>query len=113
MNTTAHNQALSKSDALAQAKDFLLQYYSDTVNHAEPKVGHAEREREVLRELMMNGTYELTHDETEWGARMAWRNAPRCPARIIWKKLRVFDRVSEIRPQEKIYQYFVFPSETH
>merc|ERR550517_923170 len=40
----------------------------------------------------MNGTYELTHDETEWGARMAWRNAPRCPARIIWKKLRVFDK---------------------
>ena len=23
---------------------------------------------------------------------MAWRNAPRCPARIIWKKLQVFDQ---------------------
>ena len=23
---------------------------------------------------------------------MAWRNAPRCPARVIWKKLHVFDK---------------------
>ena len=34
----------------------------------------------------------MTHDELVWGARMAWRNAPRCPARVIWKKLTVFDK---------------------
>ena len=37
-------------------------------------------------------TYEFTHDELVWGARMAWRNAPRCPARVIWKNLTVFDK---------------------
>ena len=34
----------------------------------------------------------MTHDELVWGARMAWRNAPRCPARVIWKNLTVFDK---------------------
>ena len=34
----------------------------------------------------------MTKDELKWGARMAWRNAPRCPARAIWKKLTVFDQ---------------------
>ena len=37
-------------------------------------------------------TYLMTKDELIWGARMAWRNAPRCPARVIWKKLTVFDK---------------------
>ena len=34
----------------------------------------------------------MTHDELVWGARMAWRNAARCPARVIWKNLTVFDK---------------------
>ena len=34
----------------------------------------------------------MTHDELVWAARMAWRNAPRCPARVIWKNLTVFDK---------------------
>ena len=34
----------------------------------------------------------MTRDELVWGARMAWRNASRCPARSIWKKLTVFDK---------------------
>ena len=37
-------------------------------------------------------TYTMTHDELVWGARMAWRNAARCPARVIWKNLTVFDK---------------------
>ena len=37
-------------------------------------------------------TYTMTRDELVWGARMAWRNASRCPARSIWKKLTVFDK---------------------
>ena len=60
-------------------------------NHETPQTGFEERQAEVLSELKMNKTYELTKDELKWGARMAWRNAPRCPARIIWKKQQVFD----------------------
>ena len=36
-----------------------------------------------------------TQDELEWGARTAWRNAPRCPARVVWKRLTVFDKVGD------------------
>ena len=52
------------------------------------------RESECVVVLFRVGqTYCLTADELEWGARTAWRNAPRCPARVVWKKLTVFDKV--------------------
>merc|ERR1711892_718683 len=92
MNTTAANKPLALDKALAQAKDFLRQYYADTTHHAKPEKGLQERQVEVLAELREKKTYDLTSDELEWGARMAWRNAPRCPARIVWKKLHVFDK---------------------
>ena len=38
------------------------------------------------------GSYEMTNDELVWGTRMAWRNASRCPARAVWKNLKVFDK---------------------
>ena len=58
--------------------------------HGQP--GRGGRRREVvLEELETRGYYKLTKDELVWGARTAWRNAPRCPAMVIWKKLIVFD----------------------
>ena len=35
--------------------------------------------------------YHLTPEELEHGAKLAWRNAPRCPGRIQWKNLKLFD----------------------
>ena len=32
---------------------------------------------------------------------MAWRNAPRCPARIVWKRLTVFDKVRDKAVKKK------------
>ena len=93
MNTDPHNKPLSTDAAINQAKDFLQQYYSDTLNHEKPSQPQAVREKEVLEQLRLTGSYSLTRDELVWGARMAWRNAPRCPARVIWKKLTVFDKV--------------------
>ena len=92
MNTAAANKPLSLETKIVQAKDFLREYYSDKINHEEPKQSQYEREREVLRHLHQRGTYDLTHDELVWGARTAWRNAPRCPARVVWKNLAVFDK---------------------
>ena len=92
MNTDPHNKPLSADGALSQAKDFLQQYYGDTVNHETPSQSRAAREKEVVQQLRLTGSYSLTRDELVWGARMAWRNAPRCPARVIWKRLTVFDR---------------------
>ncbi|KAG7170858.1 Nitric oxide synthase, salivary gland-like, partial [Homarus americanus] len=37
------------------------------------------------------GTYDLTQTELVYGAKLAWRNAPRCIGRIQWSKLQVFD----------------------
>ena len=92
MNISPANKPLSSEKTLNQAEDFLKQYYADITNHGKPKKGIEERKDEVFAELQTNGTYDMTEDEVEWGARMAWRNAPRCPARIIWKKLHVFDK---------------------
>ena len=95
MNTDPHNKPLSVEAALVQAKDFLAQYYSDTTNHERPRQARAVREREVVAQLRLGGTFSLTQDELVWGARTAWRNAPRCPARVVWKRLTVFDKVGE------------------
>ncbi|QQE79812.1 nitric oxide synthase oxygenase [Alicyclobacillus sp. SO9] len=37
------------------------------------------------------GTYELTYEELEHGARMAWRHSNRCIGRLFWNSLQVFD----------------------
>jgi len=92
MNIAPANKPHSLDVALTQAKDFLKQYYADTTNHEKPEKSFQNRQAEVLSELKEKQTYELTKDEVVWGARMAWRNAPRCPARVIWKKLHVFDK---------------------
>ena len=59
MNTGAHNKPLSPDTAITQAKDFLRQYYRDK-DHQRPGQGLAEREKEVLQQLLLTGTYNLT-----------------------------------------------------
>ena len=51
MNTTPANQPLSSDTAMNQAKDFIYQYYSDTLNHEKPEKSQTEREREVVQQL--------------------------------------------------------------
>ena len=41
----------------------------------------------VKREIKATGTYELTHEELQYGVQLCWRNEPRCSARIQWKNL--------------------------
>jgi len=50
---------------------------------------HETRLQDVLTCIESTGTYDLNIKELEFGARMAWRNAPRCNGRIQWKKLQV------------------------
>ena len=45
----------------------------------------------VQDSLESTGTYAMTEDELEFACRTAWRNAPRCPGRINWKSLQIFD----------------------
>ncbi|XP_076367440.1 nitric oxide synthase [Tachypleus tridentatus] len=79
----------SKEEILKHAKQFLDQYYR-SIKRFKSRV-HEERWSEVLVETEGRGTYELRETELFYGAKLAWRNAPRCIGRIQWSKLQVFD----------------------
>lgn len=55
---------------------------------------HSARLDEVLQSIEDTGTYELTLQELEFGAKIAWRNAPRCLNRMIWNTLHVIEFIS-------------------
>jgi len=92
MNIGSANKPLSQQKQIQQARDFFRDYYADSINHGMPEKSESERTREVLSMLESEGTYDFTIDELTWGCQTAWRNAPRCPARMVWHKLKVFDR---------------------
>lgn len=46
---------------------------------------------EIAREVRMTGFYTHTNEELDHGAKLAWRNAPKCIGRISWKSLIVRD----------------------
>lgn len=51
---------------------------------------HEQRLQEVEAEVAATGTYQLRESELVFGAKQAWRNAPRCVGRIQWGKLQVW-----------------------
>ncbi|KAG0723989.1 Nitric oxide synthase [Chionoecetes opilio] len=50
---------------------------------------HCQRWEQVCHEVKERGTYDLTQTELVYGAKLAWRNAPRCIGRIQWSKLQI------------------------
>ncbi|KAL3867553.1 hypothetical protein ACJMK2_040440 [Sinanodonta woodiana] len=78
-----------KKELIYQAKDFIDQYYANFKR--QDKNAHEKRWADVLNAIENNGTYDLTADELTFGAKTAWRNAPRCIGRIQWSKLQLFD----------------------
>ena len=48
-----------------------------------------DRLNEVKKSIDATGTYDLTYPELTFGAKTAWRNAPRCIGRIQWNNLNV------------------------
>ncbi|XP_073743613.1 nitric oxide synthase 3 isoform X3 [Callorhinus ursinus] len=74
---------------LSQARDFINQYYSSIKRSGSQ--AHEQRLQEVEAEVAATGTYQLRESELVFGAKQAWRNAPRCVGRIQWGKLQVFD----------------------
>lgn len=51
----------------------------------------AKRIAKALEEIQETGTFDIDTDELEFGAKLAWRNASRCPGRIQWQNLKLFD----------------------
>ncbi|XP_023692108.2 nitric oxide synthase 2b, inducible [Paramormyrops kingsleyae] len=80
---------VSQNDILVQAIDFINQYYHSQ-KIAKPE-DHLARVEAVVKEIDATGTYQLTMEELVFGAKQAWRNAPRCIGRIQWSNLQVFD----------------------
>ncbi|CAL1272101.1 unnamed protein product [Larinioides sclopetarius] len=78
-----------KDEILRHAKHFFDQYFSSIKRMNSPS--HARRWKEIVGEVDTTGTYELKETELVYGAKLAWRNAPRCIGRIQWSKLQVFD----------------------
>uniref|UniRef100_A0A452SK44 Nitric oxide synthase n=1 Tax=Ursus americanus TaxID=9643 RepID=A0A452SK44_URSAM len=74
---------------LSQARDFINQYYSSIKRSGSQ--AHEQRLQEMEAEIAAKGTYQLRESELVFGAKQAWRNAPRCVGRIQWGKLQVFD----------------------
>ncbi|XP_059143081.1 nitric oxide synthase-like isoform X2 [Physella acuta] len=79
----------STEELLIHAKDFMEQYYTSIKKNNTP--AHFKRLTEIQESVERTGTYELTTAELTFGAKLGWRNAPRCIGRIQWSKLQVFD----------------------
>ncbi|XP_046333206.2 nitric oxide synthase, inducible-like [Haliotis rufescens] len=85
-----HPQTIrSREGLLADAEDFLDQYYTSLKSL--DSAGHMMRWAEVKEDIAATGTYDLTLEELAFGVKTAWRNAPRCIGRIQWSKLKVMD----------------------
>ena len=54
MNTNPANKALTLEQSIIQARDFISQYYNDTINHEKPAKEKADREKEVIQQLRYN-----------------------------------------------------------
>lgn len=96
-----HTQLLNQTEALSlassnscrqlailqEARQFMKQFYSSTKRLNTP--AHKTRLAEIEHEISSLGRYNLKNTELIFGAKLAWRNAPRCIGRIQWSKLQV------------------------
>lgn len=86
----------------AEADDFLDRLYRE-----HPRLGNgAARRAQVRAEIARTGTYQQTREELALGARMAWRNAPKCIGRFYWQSLAVRD-CRHVRTADDIYTHLV------
>ncbi|KPM03085.1 nitric oxide synthase-like protein 1, partial [Sarcoptes scabiei] len=85
----AYDYGRSKEQILIEAKQFMEQYYASIKRLHTPS--HRERLNEIENEINQTGSYQLRQTELIFGAKLGWRNAPRCIGRIQWSKLQVFD----------------------
>jgi len=104
MNQKPHSGQYTIEEVTQKARDFFKEYYEyvrDTVSQ-EVDAQVEKRMEEVEASLQMTGTYSLNTEELEFGARTAWRNAARCPARVQWKNLTLVDR-REVDTAEEMF----------
>jgi len=74
-------------DRAADAADF-LRLLADERGEAGAPTG---RLAQVQAQIAATGSYWQTEEELAWGAKVAWRNTPRCLGKFYWKALTVRD----------------------
>jgi len=93
-------QPPADGDALFEkAASFIRQCYEelDSPEAIEPRLD------EIRAAIDETGHYEHTTEELEHGARMAWRNSPRCIGRLFWQSLTVRDR-RDVDTAERVHE---------
>ena len=76
---------------LRECEEFVRLYYKEhSFDDETERAEKCERRvKECLKEIEANGTYEHTIDEIRFGARVSWRNAPKCIYRKFYNVLEV------------------------
>lgn len=79
---------INRRRMLSNAKQWLDTIAGEQEWPAEDK---ERRWSEIVREVNATGVYTHTYEELAYGAQVAWRNAPKCIARISWRNMIVRD----------------------
>jgi nitric oxide synthase oxygenase domain/subunit len=80
---------------LREAVEFVQLYYHERTDEMQGTDGFLpceERIRAIKESIYATGTYVHTFDELQHGARVAWRNAPKCANRKYWQQLKLLDQ---------------------
>src|SRR5690349_4085589 len=86
----------------AEAEDFLRLFNAESPQ-ATNLTG---RLAKVRAEIADTGTYQHTHAELVFGARVAWRNASRCIGRLYWRSLVVRD-LRKLQQPDEVFEELV------
>ena len=92
------SEPMAQQERLIGAAREFLDQVAEELDWPETKLD--KRWSEITHEIRATGTYTHTFEELEYGARLAWRNAPKCIGRISWKNLIVRDRRHVTDPDE-------------
>ncbi|XP_066924992.1 nitric oxide synthase, inducible-like [Clytia hemisphaerica] len=98
----AYGELRPVTELKQDAMNFFKEFFKDNSNNLQEDK-EALRMCEVMRSIEETGTYELTEQELAFGAKLAWRNAPRCIARKQWNSLKLFD-FRHCQSAEEIFQ---------
>eukprot|EP00731_Ephydatia_muelleri_P022495 Em0015g78a len=100
--TRPYAQPRTREEVWPLAEDFIRQYYESKMTALGEGWEEVMRLRlgTIKKEIEVKGHYDLTYEELVFGARTAWRNAPRCINRIIWRQLEVLDARNVVTTQE-------------
>jgi nitric oxide synthase oxygenase domain/subunit len=85
---------------LREAREFCHLFHSELGLSSDMELA---RWSEIEFHVMIYHTYDLTFEELQHGARVAWRNAPKCPNRAKYMELTVADHRHSVTTNEGMF----------